>query len=80
MRNITVTLEEGVARWARIRAAERDQSLSRFLGELLKERMQEEETYEAAMMRYMARPAATLKEPGTPYPDREELHDRASLC
>jgi hypothetical protein len=39
LRNITVTLEEQVARWARIEAARRDTSVSRLLGELLKERM-----------------------------------------
>jgi hypothetical protein len=36
---VTVTLEEDVARWARIEAARRDTSVSRLLGELLKERM-----------------------------------------
>jgi len=39
LRNVTVTLEEDVARWARIEAACRDTSVSRLLGELLKERM-----------------------------------------
>jgi hypothetical protein len=34
-----VTLEEEVAQWARIEAARRDTSVSRLLGELLKERM-----------------------------------------
>jgi hypothetical protein len=40
LRNVTVTLEEDVARWARIEAARRDTSVSRLLGELLKERME----------------------------------------
>ena len=39
LRNVTVTLEEDVAEWARIEAARRDTSVSRLLGELLKERM-----------------------------------------
>ena len=39
LRNVTVTLEEDVAQWARIEAARRDTSVSRLLGELLKERM-----------------------------------------
>lgn len=38
LRNVTVTLEEDVARWARIEAARRDTSISQLLGELLKER------------------------------------------
>jgi hypothetical protein len=41
LRNVTVTLEEDVAQWARIEAARRDTSVSRLLGELLKERMTE---------------------------------------
>lgn len=39
LRNVTVTLEEDVAQWARIEAARRDTSVSRLLGELLKNRM-----------------------------------------
>ena len=39
LRNVTVTLEEDVAQWARMEAARRDTSVSRLLGELLKERM-----------------------------------------
>ena len=39
LRNVTVTLEEEAARWARIEAARRDTSVSRLLGELLRERM-----------------------------------------
>lgn len=39
LRNVTVTLEEDVAQWARIEAARRDTSVSRLLGELLKDRM-----------------------------------------
>ena len=39
LRNVTVTLEEDVAQWARIEAARRDTSVSRLLGALLKERM-----------------------------------------
>lgn len=39
LRNVTVTLEEEVAQWARIEAARKDTSVSRLLGELLKERM-----------------------------------------
>jgi hypothetical protein len=39
LRNVTVTLEEDVAKWARIEAAKQDTSVSRLLGTLLKERM-----------------------------------------
>lgn len=36
--NITVILEEELARWARIEAARRDTSVSQLLGDILKER------------------------------------------
>lgn len=42
LRNVTVTLEEEVARWARIEAARRNTSVSRLLGALLKENMSTE--------------------------------------
>ena len=39
LRNVTVTLEEDVAQWARIEAARQDTGVSRLLGALLKKRM-----------------------------------------
>ena len=79
MKNVTVTLEEEVARWARIRAAERDTSLSRYLGELLRDQMREEERYEDAMSEYLSRPPTPLKKAHTSYPGREETHDRTGV-
>lgn len=76
MKNVTITLEEEVARWARIRAAERDMSLSRLVAELLKEKMSEEETYQAAMQHYLEQPPRILKTLGDTYPRREELYGR----
>ena len=35
MKNVTITLDEKVARWARIRAAELNTSVSRLLGGML---------------------------------------------
>ncbi|MBM4274972.1 MAG: hypothetical protein FJ134_11015 [Deltaproteobacteria bacterium] len=75
-KNVTITLDEDVARWARIRAAERDTSLSRLVGELLREKMLEEQTYQAAMEQYLSQPPRMLKKPGARYPSREELHGR----
>ncbi|MFY9841706.1 MAG: hypothetical protein WA718_06260 [Terriglobales bacterium] len=39
LRNVTVTLEEDVARWARIEAARHDTSVSRLLGAIPKDRI-----------------------------------------
>ena len=75
LRNITITLEESVARWARIEAATQETSVSRFLANLLKERMKQRGEYEAAKQRALAR-KPFLKSDGR-YLTREEVHDRA---
>ncbi len=77
LRNVTLTLEESVARWARIEAARNDISVSRFLGDILKERMKENDEYDAAKRRALAR-KPFLKSDGR-YLSREEVHDRARL-
>ena len=76
MKNVTITLKEEVARWARIKAAEKNTSVSRLLGEILQERMQEEESYRLAMEQYLAQGPQPLKNAGQRYPRREELHER----
>ena len=55
LRNITLTLEEEVARWARIEAAKEDISVSRFLADILKQRMAAQDDYAKAMRRALAR-------------------------
>lgn len=77
LRNVTISLEEAVARWARVQAAIRDTSVSRFLAEILKERMAEFDHYDAAKRRAFAR-KPFLKSDGR-YLTREEAHDRARL-
>ena len=77
LRNVTVTLEEDVARWARLEAARRDTSVSRFLGEMLKQRMHESDEYEKAMRRFLAR-KPFLKTDGK-YLTRDEVHERVRL-
>jgi hypothetical protein len=78
MKNVTITLDEETARWARVEAAHRDMSVSRLIGEFLREHMRAQATYEDAMRRYLARAPSVLKDTGG-YPGREELHDRAGL-
>jgi hypothetical protein len=78
MRNVTVTLDERTARWARVEAARRDISMSSFLREMLERAQAAHESYPGAMRRYQARPPARLKRQGR-YPSREELHDRDDL-
>ena len=77
LKNVTVTLEETVARWARMEAARQDTSVSRLLGALLRERMLEKDSYEAAMRRALAR--KPFPKSDGKYLTREEVHDRARL-
>ena len=77
LRNVTVTLEENVARWARLEAARKEMSVSRLLGGILKESMLEQDGYQRAMRRALAR-KPFLKTDGR-YLSREEVHDRAHL-
>jgi hypothetical protein len=79
MKNITITVEEEVARLARIRAAERETSVSRLVGELLREKMREEESYQAAMQHFLSQEPRVLKRSGKAYPNRKELHDPQGL-
>ena len=79
MKNLTITLDEETARLARVRAAERDMSLSRYIGEALRRELRHADQYEAAYRAWRARKPFALKGPPQPYPTREELHDRPVL-
>lgn len=79
MKNVTITLDEHVARWARLRAAELDTSVSRLVGDLLADLMRRERSYEAACRTYIAAELRPLSAGDRPYPRREELHDRPGL-
>ncbi len=80
VKNVTITLDEETAAWARVHAAEQDVSLSRFVGELLRKHMCESREYQDAMNGYLSRgPFKELTGPAENYPKREELYDRAGL-
>lgn len=75
MKNVTVTMDDQVADWARMEAARRNTSVSRLVGELLAEKMRHDDAYERAM-----REALEFKSFGTstgPYLTRDEIYDRA---
>jgi hypothetical protein len=77
LRNITITLEEEVARWARVEAAKKDTSVSRYLGGVLKQQMEEKDEYERAMKRALKR-KPFLRTDGK-YLSREEAHERSRV-
>ena len=75
MRNVTVVMDDAVADWSRIWAATHQTSVSRMLGELLAEKMAEEEQYSAAMEGYLAVPPVNLCAAHA-YPSRDATHER----
>lgn len=79
MKNITITLDEKTAAWARAHAARRQMSLSRYVGDVLERTMRESREYERAMREYLARQPAKLKKRGARYPTRSDLYDRDDL-
>ena len=76
MRNVTITLDEETARWARVEAAMRGTSVSRLVGEMLREHMESVATYERARRSYVRREATVLKTAGGKYSTRDEIYSR----
>jgi len=79
MRNMTITVDEKVVKWARIEAARHDTSVSRMVGEMLTEKMRHDDAYDAARRSFFASPPRTLRRSGEILPNREELYDRKVL-
>lgn len=79
MRNVTITLDEETALWARMEAARRDTSVSRLVGQMLREKMNADVAYEQGMQRFLAVRPVKLKGRTDSYPSRDEIHDRDLL-
>lgn len=79
MKNVTVTLDEDTAERARVQAAQRKLSLSRYIGEVLRKELGHDEAYEAAYRAWRAEKPLPLKGPAEPHPKRDELYDRPVL-
>ena len=78
MKNVTITLDEEVARWARIEAAKWEPSSSRFVGEMLREHMRSADAYEAARRQFFAVEPRPLRKTDSRLPSREDMTERAS--
>lgn len=76
MKNVTITLDEDVIRWAKIWAASHDTSVSRMLGEELRRKMDTEQTYERAKRKFLDKSVRPLKSAGDDYPARGSLYER----
>ena len=79
MKNVTITLPEDLARWLRVRAAENDRSVSRWVAELLAGMRRQEDEYEVAMKQALAVKPRKMEWVDGRKPTREELHDLPSF-
>ena len=79
MKNVTITLDDETAMWARDYAAEHNTSVSRLLSEMLAPRMRELSEYDRAKRAYLAKLPVKLGRDRKRYAKREELHDRTRL-
>ncbi len=73
MKNVTVTMEDSVADWARMEAARRNTSVSRLVGELLAEKMRHDDAYERAMNEWLQHDLKFSSD-GSPYPTRDAIY------
>ena len=74
--NITVKLDSGLLREARILAAEDGTSISALLAARLEEAVRERKTYDRARKRALARLREGMDLHWTPPRSRDELHER----
>ncbi len=79
MKSVTVRLDEETLEKLRVRAAERNVSLSRFIGEALGRDLRQETEYEAAYRGWREARPFPLSGPQQPYRKREEPYDRAAM-
>jgi hypothetical protein len=76
-RNVTITLDEELARWARVAAARQDISVSRMVADLLNQRRDEQHGYQKAMRRALER--SPFLHTGGVYLSREDAHERTNV-
>ena len=76
MKNLTIALPDDVARWLRVKAAEDDRTVSRWVAELLERMHRQQDDYDVAMQRYLAMQPRKIEWSEGRKPTREALYDR----
>ncbi len=76
LKKITIALDADTAARARVRAAERNMSFSRYVGEVLREQTRKADEYERAYRAFLAEKPLKMKGRAL---TREEVNERAGL-
>ena len=79
MINVTISIPEDILARLRVKAAQDNLSVSRFIGRVLQEQLGDADAYREAMNRFFANDFELQIEPGERYLTRDEAHDRAGL-
>ncbi len=75
-RNLTIQLDETTLRRARIQAAKRGRSMTRYVADLVTDDVTRDEAYEQAMHEELAELERGFNLGGGPYLSRDEVHER----
>ena len=75
MKNVTITMNDVVMTKARIEAARQGKSLSRFVSELVEQRLGRTLTSKEAMGRFLAGPLMDLTDEHGNAPSRDKIYD-----
>ena len=78
MKNVTVTMDEAILEWVRVKAARENISVSRWLSEVVAEARLREGAYQRAMRAALKFDPLTFP-PAWRYLSRDEANDRAGL-
>jgi hypothetical protein len=74
VKNVTITLDDALMAKARVEAARQGKSLSRFVSELVAQRVGHGMTQKEALERFLAGPLLDLTDEDGNAPSRDELH------
>lgn len=77
MRNVTISLPDDVLARARVEAARQGKSLSRFVSELVDQRVGRPMTGKDAIERFLAGPLMDLTDETGNAPTRDQIYDRS---
>jgi len=75
MKNVTISMDEATAQWARIEAAKAGKSLSRFVGDVLASQIERKSSQSDTLKRLLAFPKLDLTDDDGNAPARNELYD-----